>query len=203
MHLYPAAVAQSLLTAADGADVARLLHNSYRAASNKRESVAALDRFADTLMEDLQKQELPPSPATCMHIISFLKEAKLLGKARQFWSWVVEQDESLVDAKVYSAAIEMMAVDGEPLASLEALYLEALRRFPGPFVEYHLSPHAVLADRNGSMTLKGMPVSLLRSIAFARVKHSDWRNCLSRIRYRTSIVSRSNSAEVLRYLLKR
>lgn len=94
----------------------------------------------------------------------------------EFWSWWREHGESSPQGSVvYGAAISLLAHQGRPLAELEAVYGEALTRFPGDFAAYHLSHNAILADRSGSVTIKGVSQLLINGIVEARVLRGDSR----------------------------
>ncbi|EKG21219.1 hypothetical protein MPH_01482 [Macrophomina phaseolina MS6] len=134
-------------------------------------------QFSDRLIQDIRNGTVPPHSAASLHLISFLKEAKEFGSGAEFWSWLRRKDNDYVDAAVYGAAIEMLASQRKvELPELETLYTEALRRFPGNFAEYHLSPEAIVLDRGQPVMIKGLPMSLLQGIVTARLAYGDWRN---------------------------
>ncbi|KAF2213758.1 hypothetical protein CERZMDRAFT_39243, partial [Cercospora zeae-maydis SCOH1-5] len=63
---------------------------------------------------------------------------------------------------------------GLPLEELESLYSRALARFPGTFSAYHLSPNAILSDRDANTDLK-LPLPLLKEITAQRLLRGDSR----------------------------
>lgn len=162
--------------------IAQCLHQSIRkekqnAKNQHRQSgVRDLVEFADLLVEDIKNGAIVPSGKAHVHIIGLYKETGATDKGRQFWKWLLEQDESYVDVDCYGAAIELLVVDGVPLAALEKLYQEALGRFPGNFAAYHLSPNAVLPDRDQVFTVGGLPITLLQGMLTARLMSGDARN---------------------------
>lgn len=176
MRMYPDMVAMSALTHDDTYAMARLVHNEYRRSPHKQELLPKLLKFVDTLIQDLQSGALPPHRRANIHLISFLKDAKRYSRGFEFWSWLVRQDEEHLDAAVYGAALELLAYHGEKLESLETLYNQALKRFPGTFTQYHLLPEAIVPDRSQPVTIRGLPMTLLQAITTARVLHGDWRN---------------------------
>ncbi|KAL1627280.1 hypothetical protein SLS56_006413 [Neofusicoccum ribis] len=134
-------------------------------------------QFTDQLTEDIRTGTVPPHSVASLHLISFLKEAGQFDRGSAFWSWLKRKDNDFVNAAVYGAAIEMLAAQGKvELPELEAMYSEALRRFPGNFAEYHLSPEAMVPDRGQPVIIKGLPTSLLQGIMTARISLGDWRN---------------------------
>jgi hypothetical protein len=61
------------------------------------------------------------------------------------------------------------------LPELEDLYTEGLKRFPGTFAEYHLSPDAIVPDRSQPTLALGIPTVLLQGILTARMLARDWK----------------------------
>jgi hypothetical protein len=164
------------LTSTDTGKIAQVLHYTVRNSLSNTKLLPRLLEANDTLIDDLQLNRLPPHPTACLHILSILKETRQYDKGRRLWRWIVRKEGEWVDASVYGAAIELLAYSGDPLAELEELYTQALKRFPGSFVEYHLSPEAILPDRGQNINLDALPMTLLQGIVTARALHSDWRN---------------------------
>lgn len=77
---------------------------------------------------------------------------------------------------VYGVAIELLAIQGSPAAETEQLFTLALKRFPGSFNEYHLSPDAVVPDRTQPVNIRGLPVTLLQGILTARLLQGNSRD---------------------------
>ncbi|OJD37130.1 pentatricopeptide repeat-containing protein chloroplastic q9ls25 [Diplodia corticola] len=170
---------KALLTHNGTLHVAKLIHSYFRRLPKKSKSQAlpALLEFADRVIEDIRSGAVPPHTVASLHLLSFLKEAGRFERGAEFWDWLKRKGNDFVDAAVYGAAIELLAAQGKVgLAELEAMYVEALRRFPGNFAEYHLSPEAIVPDRGQPVTIKGLPTSLLQGISFARITWGDWRN---------------------------
>lgn len=166
----------------DVRQIAQCLHHSVRkektsAANQQRQSaVPGLVEFAEALVKDIKDQKIVPMGKAHLHLIGIFKESGSLDKGLQFWNWLQEQDDSYVDVDCYAAAIELLAVSGTPLAELERLYEEALSRFPGNFAAYHLSPEAILPDREQPFMIGGIPITLLQGILTARLLNGDTRN---------------------------
>lgn len=133
--------------------------------------------FLERFLSDIRKGKCPPHPAAFVHILGIFKEARLFEPGRDFWLWLSEQDDTYVDQAVYGAAIELLAYRGrDSLRTLEELYQDALKRFPGTFAEYHLSPEAVVPDRTQPTNIPGIPIALLQGILTARLLNRDWKN---------------------------
>lgn len=96
-----------------------------------------------------------------------------MDKGIQLWEWLERQDDSYVSPSVYGVAIELLAIQGRPAEETESLYIQALKRFPGSFNEYHLSPDAVLPDLTRPFNIKGIPVTLLQGVLTARLLRGD------------------------------
>ncbi|KAF1356657.1 hypothetical protein BDV97DRAFT_287021 [Delphinella strobiligena] len=128
------------------------------------------------MVADIQSDKLPPDHIAHLHLLAFYKEARQLDKAYNFWEWLENQDNEYVNPAVYGAAIELLAVQGRPAEETEGLYIQALKRFPGSFNEYHLSPDAVLPDRGQPFNIRGIPVTLLQGMLTARLLRGDSKN---------------------------
>ncbi|KAL1646372.1 hypothetical protein SLS58_003332 [Diplodia intermedia] len=159
--------------------LAKLIHTYFRRLpkKSKPQAMPVLLEFTDRVIEDIRTGAIPPHTVASLHLLSFLKEAEQFDRGLDFWAWLKRKGNDFVDAAVYGAAIELLAAHGKvELAELEAVYAEALHRFPGNFAEYHLSPEAMVPDRGQPVMIKGLPTSLLQGISFARVTRGDWRN---------------------------
>lgn len=159
--------------------IAQTLHTALRKRRpdpKEKSPNADLDILANFLVQDIQSDRLPPNHAAHLHLLAFYKEAKQLDKAFNFWKWLENQDDSYVSPAVYGVAIELLAIQGRPAEETENLYVQALKRFPGSFNEYHLSPDAVLPDRSQPINIKGIPMTLLQGIVTARLLRGDSKN---------------------------
>ncbi|KAF2108675.1 hypothetical protein BDV96DRAFT_587038 [Lophiotrema nucula] len=132
--------------------------------------------FVERLVQDIRSGTLPPHPTAHVHLLGIYKRTGKYNDGCAFWQWLVQQDESYADAAVYGAAIELLAYQGATsLPDLEELYAQALKRFPGTFAEYHLSPEAIVADKALPTTITGLPMTLLQGITTARIFSRDWK----------------------------
>ncbi|KAL1629556.1 hypothetical protein SLS54_001305 [Diplodia seriata] len=177
IRLYPNV--NRLLTHNGVLHLAKLIHTYFRRLPKKSKPQAkpVLLEFTDRVIEDLRTGAIPPHTVASLHLLSFLKEAEQFDRGLDFWAWLKRKGNDFVDAGVYGAAIELLTAHGKvKLVELEALYAEALHRFPGNFAVYHLSPEAMVPDRGQPVIIKGLPTSLLQGISFARVTWGDWRN---------------------------
>lgn len=172
ISLYATIKSDRLLDSKTFAQLARILHNRYRL-SRDHDEKSMLASYAGVLATDLQKGIAPPSPEGSLRLISFFKEAKLRAEGLQFWKWLVKQSDEYVDARVYGAAIELLALSGERLDTIEALYSQGMKRFPSGFIEYHFSPYAVLPEPGQRQRVKGLSQSLLQGIITARMMLGD------------------------------
>ncbi|KAF2661802.1 hypothetical protein K491DRAFT_647086 [Lophiostoma macrostomum CBS 122681] len=182
MELYPSIVASPLLTRDDVRRLAQALHAHLRNSNPRSEpprqrTIDAIVPFLARVVADIRLGKLPPHPVAHVHLLGIYKESRLYMEGAAFWQWLAEQDDRYVDQAVYGAAIELLAYKGGgSLAALEALYTDALKRFPGTFAEYHVSPEAIVADRANQTTIPGVPTALVQGILTARLLHGDWQN---------------------------
>jgi hypothetical protein len=185
MELYSAVVASPLLTRDDVRRMTQAVHAHLRTVNPRFEDrssprprpVVALLPFLERIIADIRLGKLPPHPLAHVHLLGIYKESKLYDLGAAFWQWLADQDDRYVDPALYGAAIELLAYQGgHSLADLEALYADALKRFPGTFAEYHLSPEAIVPDRTNQTTIPGVPIALLQGILTARLLNSDWKN---------------------------
>ncbi|KAH0537868.1 hypothetical protein FGG08_005420 [Glutinoglossum americanum] len=165
----------SLLMARDTFELARLLHNRFRNSpgGGSRDQVL---KYMQILIKDLKQRKIQPHPMASLHILSYCKASKQFDIGVDFWEWILLQDRGFMDARTYGAGIELLAYYGKPLHHLESLYIEALRRYPGAFSEYHLSPQAIVTDPSRPSNAPGSRLVLLQGILTARALHGDWRN---------------------------
>jgi tetratricopeptide (TPR) repeat protein len=166
---------RGLLEPKDTTRILQLLHFEIRKQEQKRVKTRPLQHATDSFAAHLQDKTLAPHPNASIHLLSIYKETRQFDKGKQLWSWLIRQDDEYVDPGVYGAAIELLAYDGESLERSEELYQQALKRFPDNFIEYHLSPVAIVPDRGQAMVLP-IPMTLLQGILTARVLAGDWRN---------------------------
>lgn len=162
----------------DASALARAAHTALRQSPEWKSRNVAPDllQFAEVLVNDIRNKRLPPSPIAHLHLLSFFKESRSFDRGSQFWSWLVEQHDEYVNPAVYGAAIELFAVQGKPEEETEGLYMQALKRFPGTFNEYHLSPGGIVPDRTQPVAMRGLPMTLLQGIVTARLLRGDSRS---------------------------
>lgn len=147
-----------------------------RAQRERNTEAPEIVESAEEVVDDVKRGTITPSRRAHVRLLGIFKESGARDTGVNFWKWLEGQDEKFVDADVYGAAIELLALHGTPLPELEKLYQQALDRFPGTFAPYHLSPDAVLEDREKATTLQGMPMILLQGIMTARLLNGDTRN---------------------------
>ncbi|KAI9769180.1 MAG: hypothetical protein M1839_003784 [Geoglossum umbratile] len=180
MELYPRLVQDSALGAGDTLELARLLHNRYRRLNSfdtpQIEVKDQLLSYMKKLIADLVRRKLQPHPLASLHILSYCKESQEFDVGVEFWEWILPQDGGFLDARTYGAGIELLAHYGRPLHYLESLYTQALKRYPGAFSEYHLSPQAIVQDPSRPSITPGSRLLLLQGVLTARLIHGDWRN---------------------------
>lgn len=177
MDFYPTVIGSPLFNREDSRRIAQALHASLRGNTNRKTHIQRISPFLDRLTQDLRSRNLPSHPAANVHLLGIYKESKRYEEGYVFWQWLAGQDDSFVDQAVYGAAIELLAYRGKhSLQELEELYVDGLKRFPGTFAEYHLSPEAVVPDRTQPTTIPGIPMALLQGILTARMLSRDWKN---------------------------
>ncbi|KAJ4338231.1 hypothetical protein N0V95_008118 [Ascochyta clinopodiicola] len=178
MDLYPAALAAGIVDSRYTHIICQALHATVRRSAAKKDSSKPSDLlpFVEQVIADLQRGALPPHPYAYVHLLGIFKDAKRFHEGRALWQWLVEQDDAHVSQAAYGAAIELMAYGSlMPLPELELLYQEGLKRFPGTYAEYHLSPDAIIPDRTQPVHIVGLPTTLLQGIITARLKSRDWK----------------------------
>lgn len=159
MTSYPQLRDVSVLASDDISNLSRQLHTRYR-----------LDRLTpqilphlNTLIADLRSGSVPGHPLASVHILSCLKEMEEFDTANTFWEWLITQSDEHTDARVYGAAIENLAYQGESLKPLEALYTDAISRYSSSVIP------AVARD-----TGKNTRLMLFQGIITARLLHGEW-----------------------------
>ncbi|KAF2445559.1 hypothetical protein P171DRAFT_386182 [Karstenula rhodostoma CBS 690.94] len=176
MDLYPSILSTGALTRDDTRRIAQTLHACMRNPQLLGDTRTHLLSFLQQVIKDLQKGALPVHPIVYVHILGIYKERKMFDEGYALWQWVVQQDDNHVNQAVYGAAIELMAYGKKlRLPELENIYLDALKRFPGTFAEYHLSPDAIVPNRAQPTAIANLPVTLLQGILTARILNNDWK----------------------------
>ncbi|OCL12633.1 hypothetical protein AOQ84DRAFT_385970 [Glonium stellatum] len=176
MKIYPEMVERSLLNSRDTLAIALLIHNTFRRSPTQAQTVPKILPYAVLLVNDIRAKAIPPERAAHVHLISFFKVSRQYNKGYNFWTWLAKQSDEYVDQAVYGSAIEMLAYQGATsLKELENIYSQALKRFPGYFAEYHLSPEAIVVDKTQPTSIPSLPMTLLQGILTARLLHGDWR----------------------------
>lgn len=172
MQLYPTLAASRSLNFHDTHRIARALHAHKRHWSKSSNMFPFVQQF----VADIRSGILEPHPYAFVHLLGIYKDSKRFKEGLELWQWLVEQDDSYVSQAAYGAAIELMAHGGlSSLPELEALYTQALKRFPGTFAEYHLSFDAIVPDRSQPTLITGIPTTLLQGILTARLLARDWK----------------------------
>ncbi|KAL1799154.1 hypothetical protein ACET3X_003191 [Alternaria dauci] len=175
MELYPTLLAAKALNSYDTRRITQVLHVRIRnesSPSKRGELLPFIQQIADHLRQGL----LDPHPYAFVHLFGIYKDAKRFDEGYALWQWLVQQDERYVSQAAYGAAIELMAYGRlMTLPQLEDLYTDGLKRFPGTFAEYHLSPDAIVPDRTQLTTIFGIPTILLQGILTARILARDWK----------------------------
>ena len=175
MATYPSLLEERLLVPHDSQEIARLLHNEFRILSTVKISAKHVLQHVDTFQKLYKRRQLPPHPTASLHLISYYKESKQFDSGIELWNWIIQQDNNYLDLGTYGAAIELLAAYGKNLSYCEKVYQHALRRFPSNFNEYHLSPGAIVSQREEPTTIPGTSMTLLQGITQARLVHGDWR----------------------------
>lgn len=169
------------LSSDDFYKIAQVTHQALRLENQKpvysktREPTEEIVAFTEELARDIARGDLAPSTIAHVHLLGLFKESGTKDAGVKFWNWLQTQDwsDQHVSAEVYAVAIDFLAVNGFTLEDIEDLYQRALVRFPGSFNAYHMSPEAIVADREKAIEIKGIPMALLQSIMLARLLRGD------------------------------
>ncbi|KAF2023508.1 hypothetical protein EK21DRAFT_105259 [Setomelanomma holmii] len=172
MDIYPSLLEANALNRHDTRRIAQALHTRARLTSKSTD----IFPFIQQLVSDLRRGALEPHPYAFVHLLGIYKDCKRFNEGYELWQWLVQQDETFVSQAAYGAAIELMAYGGmSSLPELEDLYNEGVKRFPGTFAEYHLSPDAIVPNRSQPTLTLGIPTVLLQGILTARMLARDWK----------------------------
>ena len=178
MDLYPAALSAGIVDRSATHIICQALHASVRrdAAKKGASRLPDLLPFVQRVVADLRAGALPPHPFAYVHLLGIYKDSKRFADGRALWLWLAEQDDAHVSQAAYGAAIELLSYANlMSLPDLELLYDDALKRFPGTYAEYHLSPDAIVPDRTQPVHILGLPTTLLQGIITARLRSHDWK----------------------------
>jgi hypothetical protein len=172
MDLYPNLLEARALDRQDTRRIAQALHTRAR----QKSKTSDLFPFIQQFVADIRSGALKPHSYAFVHLLSIYKDYKRFNEGHEVWQWLVQQDDTYVSQAAYGAAIELMAYGGiSTLPELEDLYNDGLKRFPGTFAEYHLSPDAIISDRSQPVLAAGIPTVLFQGILTARILVRDWK----------------------------
>ncbi|KAF2821816.1 hypothetical protein CC86DRAFT_358851 [Ophiobolus disseminans] len=172
MDIYPNLRDLKALSRHDTRQIAQALHTRTR----HNTKASDLFPFIQQFVTDVRSGALEPHPYAYVHLLGIYKDCKRFEEGHELWQWLVQQDERHVSQAAYGAAIELMAYGGlSTLPELEDLYADGLKRFPGTFAEYHLSPDAIVPDRSQPTLTLGVPTLLLQGMCTARLLSRDWK----------------------------
>ncbi|KAI8938668.1 hypothetical protein NX059_004537 [Plenodomus lindquistii] len=176
MDLYPTLLEAGVLNSYDARRITQMLHVRIRLTTDYKQR-AELFTFVQKVVADLRSGALEPHHYAYVHLFGIYKDCTRFDEGQVLWQWLVDQDERHVSAAAYGAAIELLAYGRlMPLPDLESLYQDGIKRFPGTFAEYHLSPDAIVPDRTQPTLVAGIPMILLQGILTARMLARDWKN---------------------------
>jgi len=174
MNLYPKLLSANLLNSYDTRRITQALH--VRVRNEALTDAQDIFAFIDRIERDLRSHILEPHPYAFVHLFGIYKECSRWSEGVALWQWLVQQDDRYCSQASYGAAIELMAYGGlASLPELESLYQDGLKRFPGTFAQYHLSPDAIVPNRAELTTISGIPTILLQGILTARLLAGEWR----------------------------
>lgn len=178
MEHYPAALDAGLIDSRATYIICQALHEAVRRDVAKKDSsrMSKLLHFVGQLVSDLQKGRTPVNTFAYVHLLGAYKDSKHFSEGRALWEWLTEQGDAHCSQAAYGAAIELMSYGNlMSLPELEELYEEGLKRFPGTYAEYHLSPDAIVPDRTQPVHIVGLPTVLFQGIITARLRSHDWK----------------------------
>ncbi|KAG8628874.1 hypothetical protein KVT40_002739 [Elsinoe batatas] len=157
----------------DALDIARCLHNDVRQSTRtvSDDSLQQISTLLQMLTVDIKGGYLPPSPPAISTLLGIYRHFGLNDQAADFWSWLIRQGNEFLDQSVYAQAVDLKVDEGRPLFDIEAIFQDYLKRFPGNYLEYHLSPNAVPSQPSASLASE-VPVQLLSSVTRARLQRN-------------------------------
>lgn len=124
--------------------------------------------FAAQIVSDLYNKQIIPHPLAYPAILEILATLDNGAALENLWAWLLQQDDEHLSPQAYGAIIAIAVDAGKPLRVMEDLYEQALKRFPGDYAAYHMSPNAIIQHRGQVMSIKGSSGHLLGAIARAR-----------------------------------
>jgi hypothetical protein len=172
VQVYPTLRDLKALGRSDIRLIAQTLHTRIRNKSKQSDLLPFVQEF----IADLRSGAVEPHQFAFVHLLGIYKDCQRFEEGKELWQWLVQQDERYVSQAAYGAAIELMAYGGlSSLPEMEDLYVEGVKRFPGTFAEYHLSPDAIIPDRSQPTLMLGIPTLLLQGICTARLLARGWK----------------------------
>ncbi|CAI6335154.1 unnamed protein product [Periconia digitata] len=177
MDLYPTLLESRSLHVTSKLRIAEAIHTVVRNLPPSSPALKGIFPFLQRMVEDIKSGKLPPDAYAHVHLLGAFKSFQKYEEGFAFWQWLAKQDDTYVSQAVYGAAIELMAYGNiGALSDLEGIYMDGLKRFPGTFAEYHLSPNAIVPNRDQNVAMVDLPIMLLQGICTARIVHGEWKN---------------------------
>jgi len=170
---YPTARDNFLFGVADILNIAKVLSRTDGIHRRRKAVPVSVVEFTQDLINDIQELKIPTSSEINAIIISFCHSSGQLNVGSEFFHWLSHQSTELSDHKVYAGAILIATDQGKSASEIESLFQKAIERYPGTFLEYHLSNNALLATIGISNPAPDAPRPLIQAITISRLVRGE------------------------------
>ncbi|KAI4098620.1 MAG: hypothetical protein LQ339_006353 [Xanthoria mediterranea] len=165
-----------LLDSHDSAQTARTLHNLHR----KHKSSTTFQRSLHGLIENVRRAfalgTIPSAAQVPLHLLSYYKESDHHDQGIEFWKWLSERDDAILDPIFVGPAIELLAVYGADLQHCEDVFERTLLQQENISSQYQLQSGSIVPDRSRAVQISGTSLSLLQGILSARLLSGKWQS---------------------------
>lgn len=119
---------------------------------------------------------IPSTAQVPLHLLSYYKESGHLDQGIEFWKWLSDRDDAILDPIFVGPAIELLAVYGADLQHCEDIFERTLHQQENISSQYQLQPGSIVPDRSRAVRIRGTSLSLLQGILSARLLYGKWRS---------------------------
>ena len=119
---------------------------------------------------------VPSAAQVPLHLLSYYKESGHHDQGIEFWKWLSDPDDAILDPIFVGPAIELLAVSGADLQHCEDVFERTLHQQENISSQYQLQSGSIIPDRTRAVNIRGTSLSLLQGILSARLLSGKWQS---------------------------
>ncbi|CAL8579119.1 hypothetical protein XPA_004875 [Xanthoria parietina] len=165
-----------LLDSHDSAQTARTLHNLHRNHKSNTKFKGVLHESVENVRRAFALGTVPSAAQVPLHLLSYYKESGHHDQGIEFWKWLSDPDDAILDPIFVGPAIELLAVSGADLQHCEDVFERTLHQQENISSQYQLQSGSIIPDRTRAVNIRGTSLSLLQGILSARLLSGKWQS---------------------------